>query len=103
MDTTDIELEPGMNRLPKLYNPSCWAASNGASVRASITPALGTTPTEPRDPGGATVVFPMDWMDALRMALSILSMAQDAQVKLPAGVVVPDRDWTQLTSNREAH
>lgn len=101
MDYTQTELEPGINLLPQVYNPSIAVGRDPpVRVRASIAPEIGTSPTEARSPTAATVALAMEWEDALRLALGILSMAQKVGVALPEGVEIPDREWTDLTSSR---
>jgi hypothetical protein len=102
MDQTDVELEGGYNRLPQLYNPTVSVGNEPPVVRvlATTTPALGSNPAEARNPNAAMVALAMDWPDALRLALDILTMAQAVRQKLPEGIVVPDRDWTYLTHQR---
>jgi hypothetical protein len=73
---TEVTLEPGANQLPQLYNPTIGARAGKARFLGSAEAHLGTKFDEPRDPNAATVVFDMEWPDAIRLAEEIFRVAK---------------------------
>jgi len=102
VQTTNVQLSPGVNRLPQLYNASVSVRSTEPQVhvRATTTPLVGTSPGEGRSPQATMAAFDMSWPDGIGLAVELLRYAKVCRVDLPPGLEVPIERLTLISSER---